>query len=129
MLMVTSYVERVLPVVPIHYNWALRKEQTMETKHYGTIRCGSNSYAKFCLVLESEEQFMFYSMYKGYTGVVGYIYEGDCVCTNCIDEDDLGDYNEMYDPIFVGSEWDEDLVCCVCHEVIEGVIILGLKEE
>ena len=43
--------------------------------------------------------------------VVGYISEGEAYCRKCSS-------NER-NPIFATDEWDDDLACCVCNDLID----------
>ncbi|SRR6266571_4861341 len=53
--------------------------------------------------------------YTSSTDVVGYTYEADTWCSDCLPVDESsGDVS----PIFEGDTWDYDVHCSACHELL-----------
>ena len=63
------------------------------------------------------------------TDVIGWKYHADIHCTDCAEENGMGDGaidpegNESA-PVFAGSEFDYPLTCGTCHADIEGATVL-----
>ncbi len=61
-------------------------------------------------------------MRKSYE-VVGYTFNADTYCPNCVSEEEIDSEGNKANPIFFDTEWDTKIYCANCLEEIDVSII------